>query len=125
MNNLWKDKTISWFPFFDLSLKTYKEFFMSNFGRYLHQNCRPEIQCLLRNTMSWIQKIVKHVFHYNGNCLFEKLINCFWKHTISKFAHFSSKCIYIIMVFKCRINVQILFNILKFIVIYIILTTYM
>ena len=40
---------------------------------------------------------------------------------MSNFAHFSTKCIYIIMVDKGRSNMQNLFKILKFIVIYIIL----
>ena len=42
------------------------------------------------------QKIVKYALDYNGNCLFENLIG--------NFVHFSSKCMYIIMVDRNRIN---------------------
>ena len=77
---------------------------------------------IVRGKLRLIYEIVKYAFHYNDDCLFEKLIHYFWRHTISNFAHFSSKCIYIIMVERGRINImQKFFKILKYIVIYIIL----
>ena len=52
-----------------------------------------------------LQKIVKYTFHYNGDCLFENFIHYFWRHTISNFVHLNSKCIYISMEDRDRINV--------------------
>ena len=123
MNNHWNNRTVSWFPFLNLPLKTYKEFFISNFRRYLNPNCRPKIQCWLSaiiNTMSWIYRklwimpsiimgivCLKTSFIISGNI---------------PLVHVSSKCMYIIMVDRDRINVmQKFFKILKFIVIYIVL----
>ena len=65
-----------------------------------------------------LQKIVKCALDYNGNCLFENFV--------SNFVHFSSRCIYIVMVDRDRINVmQKFFKILKCIVIYYPETTFM
>ena len=66
-----------------------------------------------------LQKIVNYALDYNGNCFFENFIHEFWKHTISKFVDFSSKCMYIVMVDRERINaMQKYFKILKYVAIY-------
>ena len=62
-----------------------------------------------RETALDLPKIVKYAFHYNENCLFGNFIHYFWRYTNSNFVHFkvaSSKCMYIIMVDRGRINIM-------------------
>ena len=49
-----------------------------------------------------LQKIVKYALDYNGSCFFflENFIHYFRRRNINNFVHFSSKCMYIVMVYR-------------------------